>query len=137
MSMETLNYVVSFSAYSERYFIKKFAKKHKDKWASTKETIKFMCERIDTMLQTQRADLIQYTDDSKIVKLDFAIVQSHMSPKSSGNRCIIFVNERLHTAEILLVYSKNEIGPPNETQKWKEKIFDGFPDIAREFGWRK
>ena len=133
MSLEVSNYLVTFSKFSERHFEKNFAKKYKDKWPRAKQTIIFLCERIDKMLSTNRADLIIFTENAKLIKLDFAVNQKKESPKTSGNRCIVFVDEKIHSAEILLIYSKNDIGPPNETQKWKNIISDEFPKVAIRF----
>ena len=93
-----------------------------------------VCERIDNMLQYKRADLIYSLGNFKLVKLDFAVVETQMLPKVSGNRCIVFIDEDKREARILLVYSKNDISPPNETQKWKEIIRDEYVDIASLFG---
>ena len=82
----------------------------------TERTIITICEGIDNMLQYNRADLISTSGCYKLVELDFAIEGTRMSPKASGNRCILFVDEDTRTVRTLLVYSKNEISPPNETQ---------------------
>jgi hypothetical protein len=92
-----------------------------------------MCERIDNMLQYSRVDLISTSGCYKLVKLDFAVEGTRISPKASGNRCILFINEDTRTVKILLVYSKNEISPPNETQKWKNVIKDEYGKIAKLF----
>ena len=134
--METSNYAVSFSSYSERHYEKNFTKKYKNKWPNTKKIIEFLCAHIDTMLVTDRARLISYDEQAKLVKLYFVVDQRRESPKSSGNRCILYVNEALHTVEILLIYSKNDIGPPNETQKWKNEIASAFPEISKQFNLR-
>jgi hypothetical protein len=100
---------------------------------ATERTIIAVCERIDNMLRYNRADLISVSDCFKLVKLDFAVEGTQMSPKASGNRCILFVDEDTRAVKILLVYSKNEISPPNETQKWKNIIKDEYGEIARIF----
>ena len=85
------------------------------------------------MLLYNRADIIAAIGSKKLVKLDFAIDGMHESPKSSGNRCVLFIDEELRLVKILLVYSKNEISPPNETQKWKRIIKDVYKDIGKLF----
>ena len=133
MSMEQFNYRVQFEPFTERHYVKKFQKEYKDKWLATERTIITVCERIDKMLQYNRADLISTSGCYKLVKLDFAVEGTRMSPKASGNRCILFVDEDTRAVKILLVYSKNEISTPNETQKWKTIIKGGFEEIARLF----
>jgi ribosome biogenesis GTPase A len=43
------------------------------------------------------------------------------------------VDEDTRVVKILLVYSKNEISPPNETQKWKAVIKSEYGEIANIF----
>ena len=131
--MEQFNYSVEFEPFAERHYVSKFQKKYGDKWLATERTIIAVCERIDNMLRYNRADLISISDCYKLVKLDFAVEGTRMSPKASGNRCILLVDEDMRTVKILLVYSKNEISPPNETQKWKSIIKDEYLEIARLF----
>jgi hypothetical protein len=131
--MEQFNYRVQFEPFTERHYVKKFRKEYRDKWLATERTIVAVCERIDNMLQYHRADLIAIFDCYKLVKLDFAVEGTRISPKASGNRCILFVDEDARVVKILLVYSKNEISSPNETQKWKSMIKDAYGEIARFF----
>ena len=133
MSMEQFNYRVAFEPFAERHYIKKFQKEYKDKWPATERTIIAVCERIDNMLRYSRADLISISGNYKLVKLDFAVEGTQISPKASGNRCILIIDEDARAVNILLVYSKNEISPPNETQKWKNIIKDEYREIAKIF----
>jgi len=91
-------------------------------------------QRIDNMLQYRRADLISSVGSYKLVKLDFAVVGTQMSPKSSGNRCILFVDEDIRAVRILLVYSKSDTSSPNETQWWKALVKNEYSDISEIFG---
>jgi hypothetical protein len=131
--MEQFNYRVTFEPFTERHYVKKFQKTYRDKWLATERTIITVCERIDNMLRYNRADLISTSGYYKLVKLDFAIEGTRMSPKASGNRCILLVDEDIRAVNILLVYSKNEISPPNETQKWKNVIKNEYVEIASLF----
>jgi len=129
--MDQYNYRVEFEPFAERHYVKKFKKEHKDKWEATRRTIVAVCEHIDNMLLYSRADLISIFEGYKLVKLDFAVEGTQMSPKASGNRCILFVDEDTRAVKILLVYSKNEISSPNETQKWKNIIKDEYKEMAK------
>jgi len=133
VSMEQFNYRVQFEPFTERHYVKKFQKDYEDKWMATERTIIAVCERIDNMLQYNRADLILTSGSYKLVKLDFAVEGTRMSPKASGNRCILLVDEDVRLVKILFVYSKNEIASPNETQKWKNVIRDEYREIAKLF----
>jgi len=131
--MVQYNYRVLFEDFTERHFVKKFRKAYKDKWQTTEMAIISVCEHIDNMLQYNRADLINSVGSNKLVKLDFAVDGTQISPKASGNRCILHIDEDTRTVRILLVYSKNEISEPNETQKWKTCIKNEYADIAEIF----
>ena len=131
--MEKFNYRVQFEPYTERHYINKFKKAYKDKWLATERTIIAVCERIDNMLQYNRADLISASGCYKLIKLDFAVEGTRISPKASGNRCILFVDEDTRSVKILLVYSKNEISSPNETHKWKSIIRDEYRELSEFF----
>jgi len=131
--MDQFNYSVQFEPFTERHYVKNFQKDYLDKWLTTERTIIAVCERIDNMLLYSRADLIAASGCYKLVKLDFAVEGTRISPKASGNRCILFIDEEVRAVKILLVYSKNEISPPNETQKWKAVIKNQYSDIALLF----
>jgi hypothetical protein len=131
--MEQFNYRVQFEPFTKRHYVKKFQKEYKNKWLATERTIIAVCERIDNMLQYSRADLISTAGCYKLVKLDFAVEGTRISPKASGNRCILFVDEDIREVKILLVYSKNDISSPNETQKWKAIINDELKEISKMF----
>ena len=127
------NYSCSWSKYAERHYAKVFSKRYKNVWQTTRDDITDVCRRIDSMLMYKRADLIFDTGLQKIVKLDFAVEGTRVSPKASGNRCILFVDEEQRHVEVLVAYSKNEIGPPNETTKWKAVVKAEHGEIAAMF----
>jgi len=133
MSIEQSNYEVEFDAYTTRHHIKAFRKKYKEKWPPTEIAIRDACARIDNMLLYSRADSISNSENYQLVKLDFAIEGSRVSPKASGHRCILFVDNCARSVRILLVYSKDEISEPNETQKWKNIIKNEFRKVAEIF----
>lgn len=126
-------YKVIFEDYTKRHFIKSFEKKYKAKWNKTQDDIIFVCEHIENMLLTKRADLISVAENSRLVKLDFAIFGLKVSPKSSGNRCILFLDDEIKIVKVLLVYSKNDIPTNNETQAWKNIIKSQYPELAGIF----
>jgi hypothetical protein len=126
-------YNVVFEDYTKRHFIKNFEKKYKSKWNKTQDDIIFVCEHIENMLLTKRADLISVAENSRLVKLDFAIFGLKVSPKSSGNRCILFLDDEIKIVKVLLVYSKNDISTNNETQAWKNIIKSQYPELAGIF----
>ena len=126
-------YNVVFEEYTKRHFIKNFEKKYKSKWNKTQDDIIFVCEHIENMLLTKRTDLISVAENSRLVKLDFAIFGLKVSPKSSGNRCILFLDDEIKIVKVLLVYSKNDISTNNESQAWKNIIKSQYPELAGIF----
>ena len=133
--MDQCKYNVVFEPFSEKHFVKSFAKKYKSSWVKTQDYIEFMCGRIDNVLNTQHADLISTSADGnyKLVKLDFAIFGIKVSPKKSGNRCILCVDEKLNLVRVLLVYAKTDLPAKNETQEWKKMVRDEYEDVADKF----
>jgi hypothetical protein len=127
------NYSVNFDPYCERHYIKVFDKKYKGAWTKTRLDIEDVCKRIDSMLQYKRADLISSVGQYKLVKLDFSVEGTKMSPKSSGNRCILIIDEDIRSVRLLVVYSKNDISEPNETAKWKAIVKNQFGEIGKIF----
>ncbi len=130
---ELPNYSCSWREFAERHYAKVFAKKYKSGWITTRNDIDEVCLRIDRMLEFARADLIATSGVHKLVKLDFAVSGTRISPKTSGNRCILLINEEMRHVDILLAYSKNDIGPPNETTKWKQMVKSNYEDVAQIF----
>ena len=131
--MDQCKYSVIFEDYTKRHFIKNFEKKYKTQWDRTEKTIIFECEHIQNMLLTKRADLISITDGYRLAKLDFAIFGTKISPKASGNRCILLIDDSYKITKVLLVYSKTDIPTRRETQEWKNIIRNEYPDIRKIF----
>ena len=133
--MDQCKYNVSFEPFAERHFIKSFAKKYKSSWTKTRDSIEFMCQHIDNVLKSQRADLITESSDGnyRLVKLDFAIFGIKVSPKRSGNRCILCVDDEMRLVRVLLVYAKTDLPSRNETQEWKRLVRDEYKDVRELF----
>lgn len=128
-------YLVQLSDYAKRHYVKAFEKRYaKKQWDITLRSIYADLARIEEYLKYDKAETIHDTGTQKIIKLYFRVAQTKDSAKGSGNRAIVLVEKDTKVATILLVYSKNEIAPPNETAKWQSAIRDNFKDIARSFG---
>ncbi len=129
-----LNYRVSIENYSKSHYIKIFKKKYKKAWFVTEIAIINMIERIDQVIkETTQAEVMMNSCDKLIVKLFFSVAGTNKSPKRSGNRAIVYVNRGALECRILLVYSKNQISSPMETQKWKKLIKSNYASIWNEF----
>jgi hypothetical protein len=133
--MSTNEYSVFIEDFAQRHYIKSFAKKYKGKqWDITLTAIKAILSRYDNIAPNNipndsKLDIICPCGQYMMVKLDFTIAGSNVSAKSSGNRVVAAVDTVNKMAKILLVYSKNDIGPPNETSKWKRMVAEFFPEF--------
>lgn len=128
------NYNVEIEDFAKRHYIKVFHKKYKNAWDITETAIIQELTRINALIgKTDKAEKICIADGCFLIKLDFKIAGTKESAKSSGNRAIVFVDSTSYICRILLIYSKNEICMPNETQKWQKIIKENFPEIWKLF----
>jgi hypothetical protein len=125
------DYRIFFTAFAGRHFIKRFEKDYKGKrWAVTLDSIFQDLKRVHSMQTTQQVDELKHGKDCKLFKYDFTIAQSGVSPKASGNRCIIFLDIEHHRQDVLMVYGKTDL-PKNtgETQFIYKTIEAEFKDL--------
>lgn len=125
------DYRIFFTAYAERYHIKRFAKDYKDKrWIITQDSIFQDLKRVHSMQMSQQVDELKSGEDCKLFKYDFAVAQSGVSPKKSGNRCVVFLDTARHRQDVLMVYNKNDL-PKNmsETQYIYKTVQDNFSSL--------
>lgn len=118
-------YSVVFDEYAEKFYIKDFAKKHKAHWDVTRLSISETLERIAKLSGTSVIDMVCPTDkDTFLVKFDFKVAKTNVSPKTSGNRCILEVCNNKLEVRVLLVYCKDHIDRKDkqETLWWKEHV---------------
>ena len=121
------NYTVIIESFADRHYIKNFSKKYHRFWDVTLRALISQFERIDMLLQKDVAEIIIKSGDLKIVKSDFSVAGTHQSPKGSGNRCIVAIDESCKKVCVLLVYHKNYLGDGNETAKWKQIVKNKYP----------
>lgn len=118
-------YKVIFDEYAERHFIKDFEKKHKKHWDVTRLSINDSLERIANLSGTNVIDLICTSNaDTFLVKYDFKVAKTNVSPKTSGNRCILEVCNKKMEIKVLLVYCKEHVDRSDgqETLWWREHV---------------
>ena len=124
-------YEVVINTSAEKRYIKKLKKRHKNAWSITQKALISVIERFEASILTSRVEVLNAVEDHRLVKVYFTIAGSRKSAKASGHRCIVYLDEEAHKAQILLVYSKNEIGSPNETAKVRQQIKVDHPQIAK------
>jgi hypothetical protein len=127
------NYLVKIEPFAERHFIKFFQKKYKTAWDVTLRAIFAEFERIDSLLLTDRAEVISEIDDVRIIKTKFKIAGTQESAKTSGNRCIVAVNQSSQSVSVLFVYGKTDLGGGKETMEWKNIIKENYPELRNFF----
>lgn len=126
-------YKVEITSVAQKKYIKKLTKRHKSCWAITMIALQGVIERIEALLRTDRAEILHTTEGHRLIKVYFTIARSGQSAKASGHRCIAHIENKRRVAHILLVYSKHEISPPNETEKIRTQIKIGHPHLAELF----
>lgn len=110
------DYRVVFSAYAKRHFIKRFSKDYKGRqWAVTQDSIFQDLKRVHALVGTQQVDELKHGEDCILFKYDFAVAQTNVSPKASGNRCLVFLDTVKQVETILLVYGKGDL-PKNQQE---------------------
>jgi|SRR3989344_1082768 len=122
------NYSVRIEKYAERHFINSFEKKYLGHWDFTIKAIVFALERIDSLLQTDKAEIISDRDGIKIIKTKFTVAKSGESAKASGNRCIVAWHKDKQFVSVLLVYGKTDLSGHNETAEWKKLVIENYPE---------
>lgn len=133
--MSTNEYSVFIEKFAESHYCRSFEKKYKGKqWVVTIKAIREMLARYDNLISnfqsnSSKLDVICPCDEYMMVKMDFKIAGSNISAKSSGNRVIAAVDTKQKMVKILLVYSKNDIGPPRETDKWKNIVAENYDEF--------
>ena len=123
---------VTFTDYSKRHYLKDFEKRYKGKqWDYTKKSIiedlsRLRIENNTTQLSSQ-IDELKYDDQEYLAKYDFKVALTKESTKSSGNRCILYINNKTDTIKILLIYNKKDL-PKNkdETKFIMDEIENNF-----------
>lgn len=130
------DYRVFFTEYAERHHIKSFTKEYKGKrWVVTIDSIFQDLKRVHSMQMSQQVDELKSGSNCKLFKYDFAIAQSGISPKASGNRCVVFLDAKEHRQDVLFVYGKGDL-PKNtkETQFIYQLVQQNFPDLCARLG---
>ena len=101
-----MNYEVIFEPFTERHFIKSFAKKHKGAWDKTLKGLIVEFSFFDLLFLKSIAETIVDLNDIEICKTEFKIAGTEVSRHASGNRCIVAVHKNTRIVNVLLIYNK-------------------------------
>lgn len=123
-------YEVVFEHFTERHFVKTFAKKHKGAWETTLSFVKEEFRFFDVLFNKNIAETIIDSEDIKICKTEFKISGTQESRHGSGNRCIVAIHKNINKVCVLLVYHKTDLGNGNETANWRRVVKENYPEYA-------
>ena len=133
-------FTVQFSDYARLHYLKRFEKDYRGKqWDITVESIFQDMSRIKTcdsdLQKTQQVDELWQKDSFWIFKYDFRVAQTKDSTKSSGNRCVAFLDNALNKVEILIIFGKGDlpknIGEQAFIEKTVNEEFRDYLSLAR------
>ena len=133
-------FTVKFSNFAKSHYLKRFEKDYRGRqWDITVESIFQDMARIkisDSDLQrTRQVDELWHKDDYWIFKYDFRIAQTKESTKSSGNRCVAFLDNVINKIVILIIYGKGDlpksIGEQALIEKTLTEEFREYLSMAR------
>jgi len=107
-------FTVKFSDYAKNHYLKRFEKDYKGRqWDITAESICQDMMRIKTtnsdLQKTQQVDELWHKGNYWIFKYDFRVAQTKESTKSSGNRCVAFLDNAANRIEILIIFGKGDL----------------------------
>jgi hypothetical protein len=127
-------FTVEFSDYAKRHYLKRFEKDYKGRqWEVTLESILQDMARMKTsdsdLQRTGQVDELWHKDSYWIFKYDFRVAQTKESTKSSGNRCIAFLDISSNKIEILMIFGKGDL-PKNKGEQAfiKQTLDENFKD---------
>ena len=133
-------FTVRFSDYARHHYLKRFETDYKGRqWDLTVESIFQDLARLKTsdsdLQKTQQVDELWQKDHYWMFKYDFRVAQTKESTKSSGNRCVAFLDNAANKIRILLIYGKGDlpknIGEQAFIEQTLNKEFQEYLSLVR------
>jgi hypothetical protein len=123
-----MKYQVVFLPFTERHYIKSFAKKYLGAWDKTRKALTLEFTLVDLLFQKTIAEVICISPDNniKICKTEFKVLGTDVSRHASGYRCIIAIHVDIQVVNVLLVYGKGDVEGRNETAWWQNVVKDAY-----------
>lgn len=114
---------VTHTDYCKHHYLKDFQKKYKGKqWDYTEKSIIQDLSRLrmenNSTQSSRQIDELKYSNHEYLAKYDFKIALTNESTKSSGNRCILHIDEKNDIIQILLIYNKIHLPKNKDETKW-------------------
>ena len=125
-----MKYQVVFKPFTERHYIKSFAKKYQGAWNKTLKSLTIEFTYVERLFEKTIAETICVSADNsiKICKTEFKILGTSVSRHASGYRCVIAIHKETNTVKVLLIYGKGDVSGKNETAWWKNLVKDTYPE---------
>ena len=122
-------FTVKFSDYANNHYLKRFEKNYRGKqWDITVESIVQDLARIKTsdsdLQRTSQVDELWHKGSYWIFKYDFRVAQTKESTKSSGNRCVAFLDNIASAIIILVIYGKGDLPKNIGEQAFIEQVLN-------------
>lgn len=128
------NITVQIQAYANRHFLKDFYRKYKTAWERTYATITHMLGHTENFLKTSLIEEMCTQEQYSLLKVEFTIAWSQISPHASGNRIIILRDKEKNIFDILLIYMKTHIPKKQkETVRRQQEIKNNYSMIKERF----
>lgn len=130
---------VFYEEYAKRHYLNKFQKKYKGNiWDYTEDSIKQDLARLrmknNTTQKSSQIDELKYKNNKWLAKYDFKIAGSKESTKTSGNRCIVYIDNDKDLIKILLIYNKNDLPKnKNETAYIFDELERNYKELMENF----
>ena len=129
---------VKYGDYAAGHFLMDFEKKYPGlQWVVTNNSIMADLSRLrmpnnDTQKSSQ-IDELRHNGDYWLAKFDFRVAKTKESTKTSGSRCIVFIDNSRDSLSILLIYNKNHL-PKNkdETAYIFDVLKEQYPDYEKK-----
>ena len=125
-----MKYQVVFLPFTERHYIKPFAKKYQGTWDKTLKALNLEFKFVELLFEKTIAETISISPDNdiRICKTEFKILGTNVSRHASGYRCIVAIHDKSRIVNVLLVYGKGDVKGKNETAWWKNTIKDTYAE---------
>ena len=125
-----MKYQVIFSPFTQRHYIKSFAKKYPGAWDKTLKALILEFTFVNRLFETTIAEAIHVSPDNsvRICKTEFKVLGTDVSRHASGYRCIIAAHTNTQVAKVLLVYGKGDVEGKNETAWWQNVVKDTYSE---------
>ena len=119
-------FTVRYADYSKNHFLKCFQKDYPGKqWELTDLSIRDDLARLrmpnNTIQQSNQIDELKHEENYWLAKYEFRVAGTNVSKKASGNRCVVFIDNKIELVEILLIYNKTDLP---KAQQETQYIFD-------------